>query len=339
MSVTSQLTDFADLVEDLQNRVRVQTGITATSNVAKRYINIALQDMHVGFGEKFTWTERNAILVTQPEYTTGTVTITKGSTALTGASTTWDTNNSFSVKNMRAGGKIVINGGVEIYTISSVTDDTNAVLTSAFVQADVAAVNYSYFEDEYALDSDFLRPFDIQFFDRNTNIKLIGRREFRQLYPRNKIPGKPLVASIVDKEFSGSTTPVRKVTFWKPPDQEYMIPYNFITNKLAVSSAGTAQTSLSADADEPIIPLQYRHIIVFHALQHWYRDKKDDQRSGEAKAEYTDLLLRITGDHEIGQSRPVIQPKLGAYRRAAQRPFSRGGGRYTTGSSFDEIRS
>ena len=339
MAVTEQVTTFADLVEDLQNRVRVQPGVTAVSNVAKRFINIALQDVHTGFGEKFPWAERNAILVTQPEYTTGTCTITQGSTSLAGASTAWNTNNSFGVANMRTTGKIVINGGTEVYNISAVGSDTAATLSSNFTQADVSAVNYVYFEDEYALDSDFLRPFDFQFFDQNTSIGLIGRREFRLQYPRNKTTGKPLVATLVDRPFSSNTTPVRRVMFWKPPDKAYMIPYNFITNKLAVSSSGTAQANLSADADEPIIPLQYRHILVFHALSHWYRDKKDDQRSQEAKAEYTDLLLRITGDHEIGSSRPVIRPRLGAYKRAAQRPFSKRSGRYTVGSSFDEIRS
>lgn len=339
MAVDTQLTTFADLYTDLQNRVRVQTGVTATQNQAKRYINIALQDVHVGFGEKFTWAERSAILVTQPEYTTGTCTITQGSTSLAGTSTAWNTNNSFSVTNMRTTGKIVINGGTEVYNISAVASDTAATLSSNFTQADVSAVNYVYFEDEYALDADFLRPFDFSFFDQNTDIKLIGRREFRLAYPRNKITGKPLIATLVDRAFISNTTPVRRVMFWKPPDVAYMIPYNFITNKLAVSSSGTALANLSSDTDEPIIPLQYRHILVFHALSHWYRDKKDDQRSQEAKAEYTDLLLRITGDHEIGQSRPQLQPRLGHYTRTAKRPFSGSRGRYTTGDSFDELRS
>lgn len=339
MSVTSQLTDFSDLYTDLQNRVRVQTGITATSNQAKRFINIALQDVHVGFGEKFTWAERSAILVTQSEYTTGTCSINQGSTSLTGASTAWNTNNSFSVANMRTTGKIVINGGTEVYNISAVGSDTAATLSSSFTQSDVSAVNYVYFEDEYALDADFLRPFDFSFFDQNTDIKLIGRREFRLAYPRNKTTGKPLIATLVDRAFISNTTPVRRVMFWKPPNEAYMIPYNFITNKLAVDSSGTALTNLSSDTDEPIIPLQYRHILVFHALSHWYRDKKDDQRSQEAKAEYTDLLLRITGDHEIGTSRPQLRPRLGHYTRVAKRPFSGSRGRYTTGSAFDEIRS
>ena len=338
MSAATQPTTFSDLYTDLQNRVRLQTSVTATETQAKRYINIALQDMHIGYGEKFPWAERHAILVTQPEYTTGTVSINQGSTTLTGSGTAWDTANAFSVNNARAGGKVVIAGGTEIYEVASVGSDTSITLTSMYTQSDASAASYAYFEDEYALDTDFLRPFDIQFFDEARSIHMMGRREFRLRYPRSKITGKPRVAMTVDRAFSGSTTPVRKVVLWKPPDAAYTLPYNFVTNKLVVQSDGTEAVSLSGDTDEPIVPLRYRHAIIFHALYHWYRDKKDDTRSQEARGEYTDLVTRIGTDTEIGQSRPHIQPRLSSYASSAHRPYRRRSGRYTTGTRFDEIR-
>ena len=339
MATDTQLTTFSDLYTDLLNRVRADTSVTATSNQAKRYINIALHDMHLGYGEKFPWAERQAILVTQDDYTTGTVTISQGSSTLTGSGTAWATNNAFGVNNARVGGKVVINGGSEVYTVSAVGGDTSITLTSQFTQSDVSGGSYVYFEDEYALASDFLRPLDQQFFDQNHNIELISRQEFRRRYPRNKTVGKPRVATIQDKAFSGSTTPVRKARFWKPADDFYSIPYAYVTSNLAVTSAGAEQTQLSGDTDEPIVPLQYRHVIVFHALYHWYRDKRDDTRSIEAKAEYTDLMVRITGDNEIGRTRPRLRPELSMYARSAKLPYSRRrGSRYTTGSAFDEIR-
>jgi len=339
MSATTQLTDFSDLYTDLQNRVRETTGVTATENQAKRYINIALFDMHIGNGERFPWAEREAILVTQDDYTTGTLSVSQGSTTLTGSSTAWNTANAFSVNNMRVGGKIQINSGTETYTVSAVASDTSATLSSAFTQSDVSGGSYVYFEDEYALASDFLKPLDARFFDQNHTIELIGRREFRNRYPRNHTVGKPTVATILDKSFSGNTTPVRKIALHKPPDDFYTIPYSYVTSNLAVTSGGTEQAQLSSDTDEPIVPLRYRHVIVFHALYHWYRDKKDDVRSQEVRAEYIDLMLRIEGDTEIGQSRPQFRPRLTSYRRSASRPYSSGAaGRYTTGSRFDEIR-
>ncbi len=341
MAVDTQVTTFLDIYTDLQNRVRVETGVTATQNQAKRYANIALHDMHIGFHEKLPWAERRANLVTQPEYTTGTLSINRGDTALTGVSTLWNTNNDFGNANMRVGGRIVINSTEEVYTILSISSDTAAVLTSDWIDANASAVSYSYFEDEYALAADFLRPIDQQSFDDNREIQLIGRTEFRRRYPRNKTTGKPIVATIVDRAFASNTTPVRRIRFWKPPDSTvYMIPYNYITSNLAVSSSGTEGPNLSADTDEPIVPLRYRHAIIFHALYHWYRDKKDDTRSLEAKAEYVDIITRIVSDQEIGASRPRFKPRIQHYVARARRPYrgQQGGRRYTTGDAFDEMR-
>ena len=340
MSSTSQLTDFSDLYTDLQNRARVQTGVTATENQAKRYINIALEDMHIGSAEKFPWCHRTATLVTQPQYTTGTLTVAQGATAVAGTDTLWNTNNAFGVANARTVGKIVIDGGVEVYGVSAVTNDTTLTLASRFTQANVTAGSYVYFEDEYALAADFLRPLSMTSFDRDGTVDLIGWPEFRRRYPRNKTPGRPTVATITDRAFSGNTTPVRRVVFHQPPDAAYTFSYDYVTAYLGVTSAGVGQVGLSADSDEPVVPLRYRHAIVFHALYHWYRDKKDDARSAEAKSEYTDIVLRITGDQEIGRPTPQIRPRVQGYRSYARTPYRSGAGRgrWTTGTSFDEMR-
>lgn len=335
MSTATQVTTFSDLFIDLQNRVRITTGVTADENQAKRYINIALHDMHIGMREKFPWAERKTTLTTQKPYSTGTVTISKGSASLTGTSTLWNTNNDFGVKNVRVGGKFAINGTVDVYTVSSVGSDTTVTLEEKYIGEDVSAGSYEYFEDEYALSSDFLRPLYLNYFDRNRQIHLLNRREFSERYIRNKTTGKINAAMIVDKAFSGDTTPVRKVVFHQPPDDFYLINYSFITNKLAVTASGVEAIQLVNDTDEPIVPLYARHIIVYHALYNWYRDKKNDTRSVEAKAEYTDAVIRLVSDTEIGASRPQFRPRVGVYN--AQRPYRRSG-RHTLGDAFDEIR-
>lgn len=339
MSVTQQPTTFSDLYGDLINRVRIQTGVTAIDNVAKRYINIALQDMHLGFDYKLPWAERSARLITQAQYTTGTCTATQGSTALTGASTLWNTANAFSVNNMRANGKIKIAGGPTPYVISSVTSDTAAVLTSRFTETTQTAQTYVYYEDEYALASDFLRPIDAQVFSNESNISLLSRTEFRRRYPTNATPSTyPSVSCIVDFAPSGDVVPIRRVKLHPPPSTAITIPYTYITANLAVSSAGVAAANLSADTDEPIVPLRYRHALVFHALYNWYRDKKDDARGVEAKNEYTDIMLRVVGDVEVGGVRPQIQPRLGPYANAAKRPWSGSRNRrYDINGKFDRM--
>lgn len=339
MSATTQVTTFSDLYTDLQNRVRLQTSVTATENQAKRYINIALQDIHMGFGEKLPWCERTAVLRTRASYTTGTVSITNGSTTLTGASTVWTTTDAYGIANARAGGKINL-GDNNIYEVSSVDSATSITLTQRYVGSTLAAgSSYTYFEDEYALASDFLRPMDMQVFSDVFDIDLVDRRTFRRAFPRNYLLGQPVVATIVDRAPSGNATPRRRVVFHKPPNEVLLIPYAYVTSYVGVSDAGVQATALSADTDEPLMPLRYRHIIVIHALYNWYRDKKDDVRSQEVKAEFVDLMNRMTGDHETGTNLVRLRPRVGVYMENARRPW--GGpvsGRWTVGGAFDELR-
>jgi hypothetical protein len=338
MSSTTTPTTFSDLYTDLMNRIRADTGGTATIVQAKRYINIALQDMHIGFDEKVPWAERRAVLVTQAPYSTGTLSVSKGGTALTGSSTAWNTNNAFSVANMRAGGKIKINGTSPIYEISSVASDTSATLASSYVGSDVSGGTYVYFEDEYALASDFKRPVSVSNFDDNASVSLVGRTEFRRRFPNNDISGRPRVATIIDLPFSGNTTPVRKIKFSSYPDSAYAIPYSYITSNLVVTSAGAASAALSSDSDEPIVYLRYRFAIVLHALYNWYRDKKDDTRSQDVKTEYVDFMSRMAVDQEIGAPRPRIQPRRSGYARAAQSPWRSGvSRRYDLNGKFDRM--
>lgn len=341
MSTTSQVTTFSDLYTDLQNRVRVTTGISATETQAKRYINIALQDIHLGFDYKLPWAERRGFIRTHAPYTTGTVSISVGSTTLTGSSTLWNTANSYNENNARTTGKIRLNSGVDTYNVATVGGDTSITLTQRYIgTAALTDEDYIYFEDEYALASDFLRLVDLQSFSDAFAVPLIGRAEWRRRYPRPNIAGRPRVATILDLAFSGNTTPIRRVQFYPYPNAVYMIPYDYITNVVAVSSAGVEATALSADTDEPTMPLRYRHAIVLHALYNWYRDKKDDARADAAKGEYTDIMMRITADQEIGTHvQAQIQPRMGLYTRHAYRPYSnRGGRRVDINGEFDRFQ-
>lgn len=339
---STQLTTFADLYTDLGQRLRLQTTVSATLEQLKRYINISLQDIHLGFDYKLPWCERTFYLRTKAPYTTGTLTANQGSATLTGSGTAWNTNNAHAEKNVVSHGKFLISGYNEIYKVNTVTSDTSIALYTNFIGTSASGLTYTYFEDEYSLSSSFLRPVDLQSFSPQMGISLIPRNQFRRLYPVVNISGKPKVACIVDTVTSGSIlTPVRKVIFYPYPDQAYIIPYTYITANIAVSSAGSGLTSMSADDDQPTMPLRYRHAIVYHALYHWYRDKKDDMRSEAAKAEYNDIMLRIVGDDDIAtHNQAQLRPMMGSYRSAAMAPYSRRGGRriYDLNDQFDSFR-
>jgi hypothetical protein len=323
------------------NRIRADTGQSATVVQAKRLANTALQDIAFGLDYKLPWLERTARLLTMAPYTTGTVAISVGSTSLVGTDTLWNTNNDYGVKNMRNTGKITIAGGHDIYKAGTPSTDTAVTIGTRYVASSAASdEDYIYFEDEYALASDFLRPVDLQFFSDNRDITLISRKDFRRAFPRPNVSGRPRHACIIDDAFSGSATPVRRVQFYPYPDATYILPYTYITSNLAVSSAGVEASAMSSDDDQPNMPLRYRHGIVLYALYNWYRDKRDDARSQEVKAEYTDFMLRLTADIEVGtHTKAKLQPNMASYYRDAKRPYRHGSnGRFSINNNFDRFQ-
>jgi hypothetical protein len=342
MSSTTQFTTFEDLYLGLQKSVRVTTGISATTEQAKAYINTACHDFHIGYDYKFPWCERQSTLIVMAPYTTGTLSVTAGGTTLTGSGTAWNTNNTYGVKNMRLGGKLTIAGSTDIYRISAAPgSDTSGTIGTRYVaSSDASAVEYRYFEDEYSLASDFLRPVDFQTFSSAMSIPIISRTEFRRRYSRPNISGRPQVCCIMDEGFAGSTTPVRKIVFFPYPDNTYILPYAYITTAIGVDSSGNNLTSMSATTDEPIIPLRYRHVIHLKALARWYRDKRDDVRADSVMAEYVDTALRIVNDLDIGTHVKAQITPNGGYWKAARRPYSLRTGRkiYDLNDDFDSFR-
>ena len=342
MSVTSQVTNFQDIYTDILNRARADASLTATSNQAKRYANIALHDMHLGFEYRLPWTIRRAEIRTHDDYTTGTVSVSVGATALTGVSTLWNTANSYAQNNARTTGKLLLAGGSDIYRISAVGSDTSITLQERYVADSAAsAATYIYYEDEYALASDFLRPVDFRIFSQVAEIPLMNRQEFHRAYPRPNTAGRPKLATILDLGVSGSTALVKRVQFYPYPDGVFIIPYDYITANVGVTSAGVEATLLSGDTDEPLMPLRYRHAIVFGAMYHWYRDKKNDARSMAMKSEYVDIMLRISSDFDIGTyPKAKLQPNMSLYTNYAHRPYRRGmlrGRGYDLNGNFDRL--
>jgi hypothetical protein len=192
---------------------------------------------------------------------------------------------------------------------------------------------YTYFEDEYALESDFYRLVDVRRFSTVFNIPVISRKEFYQRFPLNTTTGTPQIATIIDLAFGSTSARQQRVVFHPAPSTVMNIPYRYITSNLAVSTTGTAGAQMSSDDDEPIIPLRYRHVLVFYAIAQWYRDRKDDARSQEAGAEYVDLVRRMAGDYAPEEDRPRFVPK-----RAFRGPRIATSRRYSTGDEFEQMR-
>lgn len=140
---------------------------------------------------KFRHLRQVGELVVPGVYDTGTVTVTRGSTAVAGASTQFETDIGATTQEY-----YYFRTSTAWYKIASVTDETNLVLSSAFAEDDVAAGTYYIVKRYHPLASDarWLGDFYHTRLRRtlNSTLSLI---ELDMLYPGRTLVGNiPLYA-------------------------------------------------------------------------------------------------------------------------------------------------
>lgn len=319
------------------------TGVTAINTIVNRYLNTALTDIHL---ERWYWAERRATIRIFDPYTTGTVdvAITNLTTrrTVTGTSTLWSTTNSFGDANAQVGMKMTLGATGVVHLVSTVDSATQITLESSTPYMGDAALDdsgYALYQDEYALPSDFDDVCDVRFFDEDRKIQLIGPKDFYLRYARNSVRQAPRVATLIELGPSGSVSLRRRVVFGPAPDKQYIIPYRYYTTNLAVSSTGTGAANLSADTDEPIIPLRWRQGLVYKALNLWYLSRqKNAELATFWNGEYATLMLRARAAHGPADDRPIIRPRVAGYFEQARHPWSAPSRRLTTGSRWDSLQ-
>ena len=343
MATTDSPTTLSELQTQVLNLVGESTTPTALTNLATRYLNTALQDIHQ---ERWYWAERVGRLELHASYTTGTVAVSLSArTTVTGTDTLWDTAvTGMGWDNARAGGKLTFAGAPDWYPVSSVDSDTAITLGQPFIgDTALSGATYTYYEDEYALESDFDDEhgiLDALSFYANREIRILPSSEFYRLFPRNTVPGATITAAtITHLGPSGSVARRPRLVIAPPSSVQRTIPYRYYTIYPVVSSAGAGQMDLSAATDQPIIPLRWRYALVFLAASYWKRDRHDDTRSGEYRGLYDQLMLRARQSHDAADNRPRLIPRAAAsYRAHARWPWRGGRGRGDGGASFDELR-
>ena len=333
MSTTSQFTTFSDLYLGLLKALRTDAGDTATVEQAKRYINTAHLDIHLGFAENVPWAIR--------DHSAGTGT-TFTATVATATGTAIDSNTGvishlYTVDNPNLG----LAGADSRISVTTSADGTTLGIEG--VIGGVAATDPSnmtmygpeigvgdtirVFKDDLVMPTDFLRLAGNQIKVGSRSLDLIGRVEFRHRFAGEINIGRPQYATLVDSVSIDGGMDERKIRLHPIPNTVERVFISYVTKNIVTTSTLNKAEGFSDDADVSIMPLRYRHAILFHALYHWYRDRKDDQRSQEAKAEYSEIMGRIVNDTEAGQSVMSIRPNTNAYRRKSSRPYRSGGSR------------
>jgi hypothetical protein len=348
MSDTTQFTTYADLYNGLLKAIRSDRSNSETVEQAKRYINTALADMHIGFAEKVPWALRDYSFSTTTTFTdiiTVVGPITNSDSPNTVEYNTYTLAN-VDTNDYLAGHKIAVTStptptstGLE-GTVRDAVLATSPAVVKVYQTGMAVDDQVRVYQDEVEMPADFMRLAGNTVKLGSRDIPVIGRVEFRHRFAGDYSINRPQAATLIDSTDIIAGLDNRKLRLFPIPNAVERGHITYVTKLLVTASDGTWQQEFSADADEPIVPRRYRHAIFYHALSNWYRDRKDDVRSQEAKAEYVEIMNRITNDVEAGQSNMSIRPNTRGYRRKSNRPYGggRGGGRRYDFGAFDELR-
>lgn len=189
---------------------------------------------------------KEADLVMTVYYNTGNVTVSAGSTSVTGSGTTWT-----SAMVANDGYKIKFSGNDNVYSFDYVGATSATISPALSRDVDITSGGYTIFKDEYQLQSDFNR------FLKNGSIYVYSGGRVDDVIeesPRDKFR----------EEFSPETTdPIRRCMLTRthtttgnrlvrvnpPPKKAYVYPYEYIqlVTPMTDYSAGTATVTNGSD--------------------------------------------------------------------------------------------
>ena len=258
----------SDLIDDVLFRVGEPTDGTSDFEAeALRLINRAYRAVWMGGGEfveglneAWLWLKKDppGVITLLPSITAGTVAVTNNSTSITFSSAP-----AASV----AGYHFRTDDDDTVYRIASHTGGAaGATLDAPYVFDTNAAATYRLMKLEYTLAADVLRlisPMTVQG-SAHDEIEGIDLAALSKNYPLTVIEG-----GIPDKFAHVTETKIRFNRYGGDESDEFSrVEYDYLQKPADLTNSGS---------EEPLIPLQHRHILADIAVFYLFTTKGDDR--------------------------------------------------------------
>ena len=212
-----------------QNHLAAWFGKTAFTNLDATEQSLFNDFFEMALNEIATeclWTflRRESDLTTTSGYSTGTIQVTNNSTAVVGTTTLW-------AANVAANDKILVGTEAAPYRITSVTNDTNLVLSTPYGGSNASTLTYQVSRDEYELANGMWWLRHIREIRTPRPLTIVGYDYFMEkLSTRVYSRGRPQYCIMLGADTSAtSTTMEQRVQFWPAPDDTYPIYYAYHT--------------------------------------------------------------------------------------------------------------
>lgn len=265
MSLNKTLVDFEDLYLAILEEIKIPTSDGTTLARVKRDINMIYLNHVIPFKPRaWFWLEKKEDIVTYAKRDTGTVTVTIDSTTITFSS---------APSTSLAGYYFKLTSQPDIIKIASHTAGaTTATLETAWLQASGSAKAYKAWRDYAELSTTMKQVTQITHDRRSVPLDLVPNVVFderRARYP--ELEGYPTI--VCDGDFSTdlASTQQRQIR-WYPSCWD---------TKVMLHVTGVQEaTALSADADEPLMPVEDRIVLFYGACSRaWARERNESEAS------------------------------------------------------------
>lgn len=277
------LTDFEDIYSAILEEVKIPSTDGTTLARIKRDINMVYLNHVIPFKPRaWWWLEKKEEIQTYEKITTGTVTTTKDSTTVTFSSAP-----SVSV----AGYYFKTEAHPEIIKIASHTAaSTTATLEKAWPLAAVSAGGFKLWKDYASLSSTMKTVIQVTHDRRSAPMDLVANTTFSERRARfPELEGPPELLNVFDFDSDGN----RQIR-WYPSAWD---------KKVTLHVEGRQEaTALSADADEPLMPVEDRICLFYGACSRaWARERNES----EATKNWNLFMMKLNEMAAKGGEAPV----------------------------------
>lgn len=263
----------SDILDDVLFRSGEKTDGSSDFNAAAlRYVNRAYQAVWMGgtefdstINDTWWWLRTEGTIVMDVPITTGTVSVTNGSTTATLSS---------SPAASMAGWFFKVTDAPNVFRVSAHTAGTDTLTLEAnYTDSTNATATYKLFRVEYDLPSAAIKIIDPMTAYKDNYYEITGDslRNIERQWPLNLVEsGVPSRFAMVDSNtirFNRSGT--------ADATNGVKIDYNYLTRPDDLTDSGS---------EEPLIPIEYRRVLSDIALFWLYFDKNDDRAEGVGAA-------------------------------------------------------
>ncbi len=259
MSTGYKLLDYVDIQNAILEELKVPTTDGVTLARIKRDINIIYLNHVIPFKPRaWEWLEYKQDIPTVVKQITGTVSIAADSDTLTFSDAQAVDLDNYYIK---------LDGFPDIMKISAHTAaSTSATISSAWVNDTATDVGFKAWKDYASLSTNIKNVVIVSHDRRSTPLDAVHGAKFTEMRARYpEYEGYPTIYSMGDFDSDGNRT-----IKWYPACWE---------DRLYLHIEGRQEaTALSADADEPLMPVEDRIVLFYGACSRaWARERNESE--------------------------------------------------------------